>query len=250
MNKRPCKFIIYLPLILQLVLFNDFNDQVLVSSCQSSPRVGKKLKIFETYKRRPVSGSSNENRIVKTLIFPKDYPTAGINNAYLDINSQISSSVVVHAENEVEESTTIFIRKEQMPSEEPITEDLPLLREEKYEGIVKTVNIESKKEGETTERNEEEGSGNDNDFQEKYIDNFRRRGELESTRKSSEDSSSIRKENGLLDDEEEKTGMHSYQPRNDVQERNGFVHKRNSDNLEYGKSYRMLNLFHIFYRKG
>lgn len=240
MNKRPCRFIIYVPLILQIVLFYAYNNQILVLSCQSSPRVGKNLKIFETYKKRPISDVSNNNRIVKTLFIPKDYPTAGINNAYLDINSHLSSDLLSNTEHEVIENKPFFIGTEYVSSKEPITEDLLPLREEKYEATTKTVNIESKKEEEQI-RIKKEGSGNNNDFQEKYIDNLKRRGELGSTRKSEEESSGTRKENGLLDDEEEGSGLHGYQLANDSEERNIQVHKRNSDNLEYGKNKKSIN---------
>ena len=68
------------------------------------------------------------------------------------------------------------------------------------------------------------------------------RGELGSTRKSDEESSGTRKENGLLDEEEEGSGIHGYQLRNEAEDRNIQVHKRNSDNLEYGKNKKSINL--------
>ena len=83
MNKHYFSFIIYLPLILQLVTFNYFNTGFFVLSCKSAAprtgknleeiRIGKNLQIFKTYKKRPTSDASQENRIVKTLVFPENY---------------------------------------------------------------------------------------------------------------------------------------------------------------------------------
>ena len=138
-----------------------------------------------------------------------------------------------------------------MLSEEPITEDFSLPNQEKNKEMIVDINIESKKEEE--EEIKKEGSGNDKNVQEKFVDNFRRRGELGSTRKSNEDSSSIRKEHGLLDDKEneEGSGLHGeYQAKNEVQERNNLiVKKRNSDDLEYGKTKLKIIAQIIFYAK-
>ena len=248
MNKRFFNFVIHLPFLLHFVIFNSLNTGNFVLSCKGSVRtaknleeirLGKNLQIFKTYKKRPSSDAPQENRIVKTLVFPENYPTAGTNNAYLDINDQITSDIDGNEENNMIENAVHSIRKKGMFSEEPITEDTYSQDQERNKEMIVNINIESKTE-EEEEEIRKEGSGNDKNVQEKYEDNLRRRGELGSTRKSNEDSSSIRKEHGLLDDEEneEGSGLHGeYQAKNEVQERNNLiVKKRNSDDLEYGKA--------------
>ena len=136
------------------------------------------------------------------------------------------------------ENTLHLIRKKGMLSEEPITEDFSLPNQEKNKEMIVDINIESKKEEE--EEIKKEGSGSDKNLQENYIDNIRRRGELGSTRKDHKDSSTEEKEHGLLVDEEikEGSGMHErHQEKNEAQERSNLsVKKRNSDELEYGKT--------------
>ena len=234
MTQRPQHFTIYLAFLLQFVYFNICNNSILVLSCKTNVRAGKSLKIFETYKKRPGSDSSNKNRLVKTLLFPKNYPTAGINNAYLDINSESLADILINEETEAEENTTVLIQNKYMPTEEPIIGAVTLRGQEKNEKNAKTLNIESKKE-EDTIGNKKEGSRNGNDFQEKYIDSLRRRGELGSTPKNIEELSAKRKENGLLEEEKEGSGMHTSQLRNEQKERDVIVHRRNSDDLEYGR---------------
>ena len=247
MNKRFFNFVIHLPFLLHFVIFNSLNTENFVLSCKGSVRtaknleeirLGKNLQIFKTYKKRPSSDEPQENRVVKTLVFPENYPTAGTNNAYLDINDQITSNIDGSEESNVIENTLHLIRKKGMLSEEPITEDFSLPNQEKNKEMIVDIDIEPKKEEE--EEIKKEGSGNDKNVQEKFADNLRRRGELGSTRKSNEDSSSISEENGLLDDEgnEEGSGLHGeHQAMNEVQERNNLiVKKRNSDDLEYGKA--------------
>ena len=239
MNKIYFEFVNFLPFVLHFVIFNSFNTTTFVLSCQGGAvRSGKNLQIFKTYKKRPASDVSQDNRIVKTIhVFPENYPTAGTNNAYLDINDQVTSDAEKNRKNTMIEDIIHSVRKKGMLSEEPITEDFPLPTQEKNEETIETINKISQKEEE--EEIEKEGSGNKEDVQEKYVDNLRRRGELGSTRKSNEDSSSKRKEHGLLDDEEieEGSGMHGgQQEKNEAQERNSLVvKKRNSDDLEYGK---------------
>ena len=111
MNKRYLNFVIYLPFLLHFVFFNSLNTGNFVLSCKGAARtgknleeirlgknfeeirLGKNLQIFKTYKKRPSSDVPEETRIVKTITFPENYPTAGTNNAYLDINDQITSDI-------------------------------------------------------------------------------------------------------------------------------------------------------------
>ena len=248
MNKRYFSFIIYLPLILQSVTFNSSNTGIFVLSCKSAAprtgknleeiRIGKNLQIFKTYKKRPASDASQENRIVKTLVFPENYPTAGTNNAYLDINDQISTDVDEKEHMDMIGNPVHSIHKKGMIIQEPITEDFPQPSQEKNNENVENISTESKKEEE--DEIKKEGSGSDKNLQENYIDNIRRRGELGSTRKDHKDSSTEEKEHGLLVDEEikEDSGMHEgHQEKNEAQERSNLsVKKRNSDELEYGKT--------------
>ena len=60
------------------------------------------------------------------------------------------------------------VRKKEMLSEEPITEDFPLPTQEKNEETIETINIISQKE--EGKEIETESSGNEKDVQEKYID--------------------------------------------------------------------------------
>ena len=194
------------------------------------------MKIFETYKKhRPAS--SYENRIVKTLyldsVVPQNYPTAGINNAYLDIGREPPSNYSSNKESEERRNTTISILKEYMPSEEPIDEEALLLRSAENEGNLNSVSIESKKEEGRIEVRKD-GNRNNDDFQEKYTDNISRWGELGTTREKSELLSGTRKEIGLSEDDKEGSGMHIYRRKNELSERNGIAHERNTNVLEYG----------------
>ena len=235
MAKVSCKFLfsfVYFIIFLSSDILENRNN---VYGCQSKSRTGKSLKIFKTYKRRPSSDSSNPNRVVKTLVFPKNYPTAGINNAYLDINSKLSSSSISNDENEFSESTTILFLDEDMPSKEPISEDFLSPSQEGYEETTITVNTETKMSEEEKDGIKKGGSRNDSDFQEKYVDNLRRRGGLQDNGKNEEDNLREVEESLLLVDEAEGSGLYGEKIKHNIQEDNHLHSERNSDGSEYGK---------------
>ena len=235
MAKVSCKFLfsfVYFIIFLSSVILENQNN---VYGCQSKSRTGKSLKIFKTYKRRPSSDSSIPNRVVKTLVFPKDYPTAGINNAYLDINSKLSTSSISNNENDFSESTTTLFLDEDMPSKEPISEDFLSLSQESYEETTITVNAESKMSGEEIDGIKKEGSRNESNFQEKYIDNLERRGELQGNGKNEEDNLREIEESPLLVDEAEGSGLYSEKIKHNMQEVHHLHSERNSDGSEYGR---------------
>ena len=235
MAKVSCKFLfsfVYFIIFLSSVILENQNN---VYGCQGKSRTGKSLKIFKTYKRRPSSDSSNPNRVVKTLVFPKNYPTAGINNAYLDINSKLSTSSISNNENDFSESTTTLFLDEDMPSKEPISEDFLSLSQESYEETTITVNAESKMSGEEIDGIKKEGSRNESNFQEKYIDNLERRGELQGNGKNEEDNLEEIEESPLLVDEAEGSGLYSEKIKHNMQEVHHLHSERNSNGSEYGK---------------
>ena len=235
MAKVSCKFLfsfVYFIIFLSSDILENRNN---VYGCQSKSRTGKSLKIFKTYKRRPSSDSSNPNRVVKTLVFPKNYPTAGINNAYLDINSKLSSSSISNNENDFNDSSTTLFLDEDIPSKEPISEDFLLPSQESYEETTITVTTATKMSGEEIDGIKKEGSRNDSDFQEKYVDNLRRRGELQSNGKNEEDNLREIEESPLLVDEAEGSGLYGEKIKHNIQEVHHLHSERNSNGSEYGK---------------
>ena len=235
MAQVSCKFLfsfVYFFIFLSSDILENRNN---VYGCQGESRTGKSLKIFKTYKRRPSSDSSNPNRVVKTLVFPKNYPTAGINNAYLDINSKLSSSSISNNENDFSESTTTLFLDKDMPSKEPISEDFLSLSQEGYEETTITITTATEMSGEEIDRIKKEGSRNDSDFQEKYVDNLRRRGELQGNSKNEEDNLRENEESPLLVDEGEGSGLYGGEIKHNIQEAHHLHSERNSDSFEYGK---------------
>ena len=235
MAKVSCKFLFSFVYFIIFLSSDILENQNKVYGCQSKSRSGKSLKIFKTYKRRPSSDSLNPNRVVKTLVFPKNYPTAGINNAYLDINSKLSSSSIPNNENDLSESTTTLFLDKDMPSKEPISEDFLSPSHEGYEDTTIAVTTATEMSGEEKDGVEKEGSRNDSDFQEKYVDNLRRRGGLQDNGKNKEDNLREVEESLLLVDEAEGSGLYGDKIKHNIQEDNHLHSERNSDGSEYGK---------------
>ena len=89
--------------------------------------------------------------------------------------------------------------------------------------------------GEDIDGIKKEGSRNESDFQEKYVDNLRRRGELQSNGKNEEDNLRGIEESPLLVDEGEGSGLYSEKIKHNIQEVHDLHSERNSNGSEYGK---------------